>query len=103
MHTLKKIWSHAGDMPPRNRKSPISFTGAYVPLVMEGKIIVDEVLASCYADFHHDLAHLTMVPMQRFSVVMNWIFGEDAGFSVFVSTARGLGILLLPDAHIWSY
>ena len=63
---------------------------------MEGKIIVDGVLTSCYADSNHDLAHLAMIPMQRFSEVLSWIFGEDTGFPVFVSTARLLGVILLP-------
>ena len=53
--------------------------------------MVDDILASCYANFNHELAHFTMMPMQRFSAVMEWIFGEDAGYPVFVSTARRLG------------
>ena len=77
--------------------------GAYVPLVMEGKVIVDGILASCYADFDHDLAHVIMTPMQILSKSMEWIFGEDAGFPVFVNTARELGMLLLPDEYIWQY
>ena len=40
------------------------------PLTKEGKIVVDGVLASCYADFHHDMAHLTMTPMHSLSAVM---------------------------------
>ena len=35
-----------------------------MPLTMEGNIIVDGVLASCYASFDHDLAHIAMAPMQ---------------------------------------
>ena len=81
----------------------IIFLGAYVPLTREGLIVVDGVLASCYADFDHDLAHLIMTPMQRFSKVMQWIFGDDTGFAIYVNTARELGILLLPDAQYWSY
>ena len=76
-------------------------SGAYVPLVMEGKIIADGVLASCYADFPHDLAHAMMVPMQRFADAMKYIFGEDTGFSTFVSTARELGFVLLPSGHFF--
>ena len=66
-------------------------------------LIVDRVLASCYADIQHDVAHLIMIPMQRFPAVMEWIFGDDAGFPVFVSTARKLGMLLLPNENTWSY
>ena len=65
--------------------------------------MVDDVLASYYADFSHELAHFTMMPMQRFPAVMDWIFGEDAGYSVFVSTARKVGIFLQPDGPIWRF
>ena len=68
---------------------------------MEGKIKVDGVLASCYADFHQDLAHVVIVPMQQFSNVIEWILGNDSGFPVYVSIARELGILMLPDRLFW--
>ena len=61
--------------------------------------MVDGVLASCYADFDHDMAHLTMTPMHSLSAVMEWIFGEDTGYPVYVSTLRRLGMLLLPEVH----
>ena len=77
--------------------------GAYVPLTKEGNIIVDGVLTSCYADFHHDLAHLVMAPMQVFALALEWIFGDDTGFPIYVNIARELGILLLPDGHNWTY
>ena len=77
--------------------------GVYSPLTIEGKIIVDGVLTSCYAGFHHDLAHLTMTPMHRLSRVMKWLFGNDTGLNVFVNTAKELGILLLPMEHLWHY
>ena len=80
----------------------ILFAGAYVPLIAEGKIIVDGVLASCYADFHHDLAHLTMAPMQKFPEFIEWLFGEDIGYPVYVSTLRKMGMMLLPDEHFWN-
>ena len=77
--------------------------GAFVPLVMEGRIIVNGVLASCYADFPHDLAHTVMIPMQRLADAMGYIFGEDTGFSIFVSTAREFGFALLPKGHFRNY
>ena len=79
------------------------FVGAYVPLTIEGKIIVDKILASCYADFTHDLAHLTITPLQSFSEIMEWIFGNELGFPVYVYTARELGKLILPNGQFWSY
>ena len=60
-------------------------------------IVVDGVLASCYAGFHHDLAHLTMIPMQRFLEVIEWTLGDDTGLSVFVNTAKEL-VMILPTS-----
>ena len=77
--------------------------GAYVPLTAEGKIMVDGMLASCYADFDHDLAYLITTPMQKFAEIMEWIFGTDFGFPVYVGTTRQLGQLMLPDGQYWSY
>ena len=76
-----------------------SIVGAFVPLTNEGKIVVDGVLTSCYADFDHDLSHLIMTPMQLIPTILGWIFGDDMEFPVYVSTARELGILMLPDGH----
>ena len=81
----------------------ICFIGAYAPLTTEGTILVDGILASCYADCHHDLAHLSITPMQKFTEVMEWIFGTDFGFPVYVVTANQLGQLMLPDGQHWSY
>ena len=78
-----------------------NFLGAYVPVTREGKIIVDGVLASCYSDFHHDLAHWIMTPMESLPAVVTWIFGEDTGYQVYVSTWSQLGLMLLPDERYW--
>ena len=64
------------------------FLGAYVPLTEEGNIIVDDVLTSCYADFHHSLAHLVMKPMKMISETMEWVFGNDMGFPVYVRVGQ---------------
>ena len=79
-----------------------TFVGAYVPLTKEGMIIVDGVLTSCYAECDHDLAHLTMMPLQRFADALDWIFGNDNGFSSYANIAREWGIVLLPDGHNWT-
>ena len=63
--------------------------------------MVDGVLASCYTGFHHDLAHLTMIAMQRFSEIVEWTFGDNSGLSVFVNTAKELGMILLPAGYLW--
>ena len=56
--------------------------GAYVPLTQEGNIMVNRVLVSCYANTHHDVAHLAMTLMHRFSAVMKRIFGDDTGLDI---------------------
>ena len=40
--------------------------GAFTPVTMEGNIVVDGVLASCYAFADHDLAHIGITPMRWF-------------------------------------
>ena len=63
---------------------------------MEGNIIVDGVLASCYPFSDHDLAHYGMTPLRWFSDIMEMIFGEDKGFSVYVKTTEDLGRWVFP-------
>ena len=74
-----------------------------MPLCAEGSIVVDGVLASCYAGCPHSLAHLIMIPMQRYSRVMEWIFGDNTGFPVFVNTLMNLGQLMLPSGQYYVY
>ena len=60
-------------------------TGAYTPLTREGNIIVDEVLASCYASsVDHHLAHFAMAPIRWFPDIIQMIFGEDKEISAFM-------------------
>ena len=73
-----------------------SFLGAFMPLTMEGNIMVDGILSSCYASFDHDLAHFAMIPMQWFPQMIKWIFGEDNGSPIYVNIVKGLGRLGLP-------
>ena len=76
--------------------------GAHMPLTNDGNIVVDGILASCYADSDHDFAHFAMTPVQWIPEVMDWIFGEDTGFAVYVSIAKELGILMLPYGEYFS-
>ena len=63
---------------------------------MEGRIVVDGVLASCYASTYHDLAYTGMVPLQSFPKVMEWIFGNDNGNLVYAKLAEDFGGLIAP-------
>ena len=63
---------------------------------MEGRVVVDGVLASCYASTYHDLAYMGMVPLQSFPKVMEWIFGNDNGNLVYAKLAEDFGTLVAP-------
>ena len=67
------------------------YLGAYVPLTMEGNIVVDGVLASCYPSTHHDIAHISMAPINWFPNIIMGLLGEEDGFSGFVKIAENLG------------
>ena len=70
--------------------------GTYVPLTMEGTILVDGVLASCYASFDHHLAHIAMTPIRWFPGVMEWIFGWDNGSPSYVNIIKDFGKWIIP-------
>ena len=71
-----------------------SITGAYVPLTMEGNIVVDGVLASCYPAADHDLAHLSMAPLRWFPEIINWVFGQDRGWPSYVKIVEKFEAML---------
>ena len=62
---------------------------------MEGNIIIDGVLASCYPSGHHDVAHITMAPIRLFPRILDIIFGEDKGVQGYVRIAEDVGGWLL--------
>ena len=63
--------------------------------------MVNGMLASCYAFSDHDLAHLMLVPMQRYSDIMGWIFGIEKESPGYISILTDLGGLLLPF-NLWN-
>ena len=71
-------------------------SGAYTPVTEEGNILVDGVLASCYAFADHDLAHLTMTPIHLFPDIVNIIFGHAKGSPSYVDILEDFGKYLLP-------
>ena len=76
---------------------PYFCVGAFVPLTMDGNVLVDGVLASCYASVDHDVAHFGMAPMRWFPVMSKWIFGEeDTGSQIAVNLAKPLANWMLP-------
>ena len=65
--------------------------------------MVDNILASCYASFHHDLAHIGMKPVQWFPEIIQWIFGEDSGLAAYVWTTKIMGKWIMPNEQLWQY
>ena len=66
------------------------FSGTFAPLTMEGNIMVDGVLASCYALTSHDLSHFSTTDIRWFPKITQWIFGENNGSLVYASIAEHL-------------
>ena len=60
-------------------------------------IVVDGVLASCYASVDHDLVHIAVAPMTWFPGIMGWIFGDDDGFSVYARIGDNLKNVIIPE------
>ena len=77
------------------------YPGAYAPLAMDGNIVVDGVLASCYASSDHDLAHIGMTPVRWFPGMVNWIFGGKNVPQGYVDFANNLGRWLLPQSPMY--
>ena len=75
--------------------------GAYVPLTMEGNIVVDRILASCYPSTHHDLAHFAMTPIRYFPQLIMSTFYEENGFSSFVKIMKDVGKWVFPDYQLF--
>ena len=72
------------------------FPGAFFPLTLEGTIVVDEVLVSCFATVDHDFGNIGVAPMLWFPRLIEWIFGEDKGFSIYANIGEEVGRLMLP-------
>ena len=69
---------------------------------MEENIVVDRVFTSCYADSSHDFAHFMMIPIQWFSLNMDWVFGDDIELPGYVRIGRDLGLFMLPYEHYFN-
>ena len=68
---------------------------------MEGNIVVDEVLASCYAFGDHDLAHIAIALVRYFPELIMWIFGEENGFSSYPKIIQHFHKWVIPNNHLY--
>ena len=64
---------------------------------MNGKIVVDGILASCYLDSHHDLSQIGMTPMKWFPGFTQWIFGDENGCQAYVNILRDVNSWFIPN------
>ena len=79
------------------------YLGLFVPLTMEGNIIVDEVLASCYASSDHDLVHSATVLVRYFPELIMWIFGEENGFASHPKVMQHMSKWYMPNNHLYEW
>ena len=63
---------------------------------MEGNIVVDGTLASCYAFPDHYVAHIGMAPVLFFPGTIHWILGRDYESSAYVNIVQNLASWILP-------
>ena len=71
------------------------------PLTNEGNIVVDGVLASCYASGHHDVVHITLVLVRYFPQPIMWLFGEENGFSSYIKITQDFHDWVIPTNHLY--
>ena len=64
-------------------------------MTIDGNIVVDGVLASCYSFSHHHLAHIVITPLRWFPDIMNSVFGVDNESPGYIKFAEGLGTWVL--------
>ena len=61
---------------------------------MEGNILVDGVLASCYASFDHDAQHVAMKPLLWFPSIMDLLLGEEKSIHSYVTILQHMGEMM---------
>ena len=61
--------------------------------------VVDGMLASCYPNVHHDVAHIGMAPIRWFPDIAEWIFGKDNEVQSYATTAEALGMWVMPKGQ----
>lgn len=75
-------------------------SGLYAPLTQHGSIVVNGVLASCYAaaDSHH-LSHWALAPLRLFYKLIGPLQAQNNGLHWYSWMLQRLGQVLLDSAH----
>ena len=60
---------------------------------MEGNLLVDGILASCYASSDHGLAHMGMAPVRWFPAII----GEDNISPSYINVAKEIYRWVIPQ------
>ena len=64
---------------------------------MEGNILVDGVLTSCYGIVDNDIVQIVVKPIQWHPGVVEFVFGDENGIPLFLSLAQDFGRWVLPQ------
>ena len=67
------------------------------PLTTEGNILVDGILASCYAIFDHDTAHVVMKPLLWFPRMMDLLLGDGKSTHTYLYILEFFGKIAVPN------
>ena len=73
------------------------FSGAFTPVTMDGTIIVDGILASCYAFSDHDMAHIGMSPIRWIPRLIEMIFGKNNESPPFLNVVERFAKIVFPS------
>lgn len=100
------VLTSGGKVGSQTTFSPVTFvqarrsTGLYAPLTEHGSIVVNGVLASCYAavDSHH-LAHWALTPLRFFYTLMGPSESQTDGLHWYPWLLQRLGTTLLDTEH----
>ena len=64
-------------------------------------MVIDGIMASCYASADHDLAHMVMMPVRLFPDTIKWIFGDENGFLFQIKIMEEVARWFLPYGQLF--
>ena len=93
---LKDIIIHeeSGQKGEVIRISKFSSQGYYSPLTLEGTVVVDGFLASCYASYPHWVANMALFPARTWPSIFLGADGDAEGTGSFVKLIKKIGDMM---------